>query len=239
MRPAPPRRTARADAGDDEIARFRHQALALALGQRQQIADLQAERAAVAQQEIQREQHDEEAAERGQHIGHHTARRRREDRQDALHALAEQGRRILRQRHRNPGAQHLPEVLDLIRRRQRRLLHVVDDLWHFARHHRDEQHRRRHDEHGRYQRRDERRAIRTPIRTASSEVHAVEHHREHRRPRERPEKRAQHLKGEVPDEEHQNVEEDPGEAVLGSVRHGPQQLVDGILLNRDRSQATW
>ena len=42
-----------ADAGDDEVPRLRHQALAFALGERQQVADLPAERVAVAQQEEQ------------------------------------------------------------------------------------------------------------------------------------------------------------------------------------------
>ena len=172
-----------------------------------------ADRVAVAQQEVEREEHHEEAPEHGQHIGDDAARSRCKDRKDALHAFLEEHHWIFRQRERHPAAQHLPYALDLRWRRQRRRCtysmtcgtsRASTDTSSTA---------------GATMRTPASSVVRSaarlgPKRPANSQLHAIEHHREHRRPGERRQKRAEHLEGQIPDEENEHIEEEYRERFL-------------------------
>ena len=92
-------------------------------------------------------------------------------------------------------------------------------LRHLAGQHQHEKHGGRHDQHRGHQRRHERRAVRTDPR-GGLKMDALEHHGKHqRRPRQRREEWAEHLIDEVAHHDQQDVEEQLGKAVFGSIGH--------------------
>ena len=187
-------------------------------GQRQQAAKLPADGVAVAHQEEQREQHRKQGPQRREKIGDDGAGARREEREEAAHAVPQQLGRILGQREGAPGPRRFPDSLDAVGRHHRRLLQVVGNLCGLTREGGDQHDGRQNDQQPCHQRQQQRRAVPANL-SRQLRLCAVKEHREYRSPGQRHQERPEHQVAEVNRDEHEHVERRPPQTIPVGIGH--------------------